>query len=299
MKRFVLSLGLMLTVAPLPMALAQPAQPTTGPSTADAGEQKKRLIEQKIRLLETLLGSPAAKNPSPENAAEVGALVTESRQVIERARKEAADARFDDAGKLLDDAMKAIGKVTRKKADAGFADSAQRKTYADQSEQIATYRKSVVDLTRHPQAGAGARSLLEKIDLLTGEAKQLAAADRLGEANRKLADAYKLVTEDIARLRQGHEVVMSLKFDTPAEEFSYEEKRFGSNRIMADMLISEGKADGDKRKLIDPFLSEAGRLQREAETLARAGSHKEAVKAMEKANGQLVKALQMMGVPVF
>lgn len=293
MKRVVI----LSAVALLAWAVTAFAQTASAP---DAGEQKKRLIEQKIRLLETLLGSPAARNPAPDVEAEVVALVAQGRSVVDRARREVQEARFDDASKSLDEAMKTVGKATRRKSpDAGFADSAQRKTYADQSEQVATYRKAVVDLTRHPQSGDAAQTLLARVDGLTGEARQLAGADRLGEANKKLAEAYKLVTEDIARLRQGQEIVMSLKFDSPVEEFAYEEKRFGSNRIMVDMQIAEGKAEGERRKLIEPFLAEAGRLGREAEDLARQGRHKDGVKAMEKASAQLVRALQLMGVPVF
>lgn len=283
---------------PTACAWAQTA-PSAGALPADSSDQKRRLLDQKIRLLEMLLNSPAAKSAAYGTEAETTTLVEHGQKMIARARQEASEARYDDAGKTLDDAMKTVSKATRRQPDAGFAESAQRKTYNDQGEQIATYRKAVVDLTRDSKLGELARALLAKVDALSAEAAQLSTTGRLGEANKKLAEAYKLVTEDIARLRQGHEVVLSLKFDSPVEEFAYEEKRFGSNQIMVDMLISEGKGEGDRRKLINNFLDEAGRLKREAESQANLGVHKDAVKLMERANGQLVRALQMMGVPVF
>jgi hypothetical protein len=294
MKRVCLICWLVLAVGgPTPVAMAQVPD-------AVVGEQKKRLIDQKIRLLETLLNSPAAKSAVVDAPGESTSLVVHAQQIIAEARQHAAEGRYDVAGKAVDDAMKLVGKATRRQtSDTSFADSAQRKTYLDLSDQVATYRRSVNDLTRDPQFADAARALLIRVDLLVADAAQLSAANRLGEANKKLADAYKLVTEDIARLRQGQQVVMSLKFDSPAEEFSYEEKRFGSNQIMVDMLIADGKADGDRRKLIDQFLAEAARLKREAEMHAQNGGHQDAVKAMERANGQLVRALQMMGVPVF
>lgn len=294
MKRVCLICWLVFAVGgPTPVAMAQVPD-------AVVGEQKKRLIDQKIRLLETLLNSPAAKSAVVDAPGESTSLVVHAQQIIAEARQHAAEGRYDVAGKAVDDAMKLVGKATRRQtSDTSFADSAQRKTYLDLSDQVATYRRSVVDLTRDSQLADAARALLIRVDLLVADATQLSAANRLGEANKKLADAYKLVTEDIARLRQGQQVVMSLKFDSPAEEFSYEEKRFGSNQIMVDMLIADGKADGDRRKLIDQFLAEAARLKREAEMHAQNGGHQDAVKAMERANGQLVRALQMMGVPVF
>lgn len=300
MKRVCLICGLIAVAAgPTPVVWAQSPAPAAGP-VADAAEQKKRLIDQKIRLLEMLLNSPAAKNAAYGNEAETTTLVEHGRKVIGEARQQAAEARYDEASKRLDEAMKAVTKATRRQpSDSSFADSAHRQTFADQSEQIATYRKSVLELTKDPKLGDAARDLLARVDALSAEGTQLSAAGRLGEANKKLAEAYKLVTEDIARLRQGHVVVMSLKFDSPADEYAYEEKRFGSNRIMVDMLIAEGKGDGDKRAAIDRILNEASQIKREAEALAQDGRHPEAVKSMERANGQLVRALQLMGVPVF
>lgn len=299
MKRFCLICGLIAVVAwPTPEVRAQSSAAAPG-ALIDPVEQKKRLIDQKIRLLEMLLNSPAAKSAAYGAEAETTTLVAHGHKVIAEARQQAAEARYDEASKTLDEAMKVVTKATRRSSDTSFADSAHRQTYADQSEQIATYRKSVVDLTKDPKLGDAARTLLARIDALTAEGAQLLTAGRLGEANKKLAEAYKLVTEDIARLRQGHVVVMSLKFDSPAEEYAYEEKRFGSNRIIVDMMMAEGKGDGDKRPMIERYLNEAGQFKREAEGLAQNGRYDEAVKSMERANGQLVRALQVMGVPVF
>lgn len=299
MKRACLICCLLLTVTAPPVALAQ--SPVAAPEqVSDPGEAKKRLLEQKVRLLETLLNSPAARNAAYGTEAESTTLVVHGQKMIAQARQEAAEGRYEAAGKTLDEAMKAVTKATRRQAsETAFADSAQRKTYADQSEQIASYRQSVVELGRDAKLGDQARALLARLDGLSAEAAQLSGGGRWGEANKKLAEAYKLVTEDIARLRQGQEVVMSLKFDSPLEEFLYEEKRFGSNQIMVEMMISEGKAEGDRRKLIDPYLAEATRLKRDADALAQGGGHREAVKLLERANGQLVRALQLMGVPVF
>lgn len=294
-----LGLGVLALFA-IPQAAAQ--TPASSPTVApvDAGEQKKRLIEQKIKLLESLLNSPAARNAAYGTEAQTTTLVEYGQRTIGLARHAAVDGRYDEASKLLDEAMRATGKATRRlQSEGALADSAQRKTYEDQSEQVAAYRASVADLTRDPKIGDSARQLLVKIDGLSGEAKQLSASSRLGEANKKLAEAYKLATEEIARLRQGHEVVMSLKFDSPAEEFAYEQKRYSSNQIMVDMMIADGKAEGERRRMIDQFLGEARRQKDDADNMARSGNYREAVKAMEKAGGQLVRALQMMGVPVF
>ena len=92
---------------------------------------------------------------------------------------------------------------------------------------------------------------------------------------------------------------MALKFATSADEFEYELKRYQSNEILVRMMVNEGRADGDRRKLIDEYLHDAGRLNEEAQISAKNNNYKNAVAVMEKSNGQLNRALQTMGIPVF
>jgi hypothetical protein len=270
-------------------------------SGADSPEPKRKLIEQKIRLLDMLVNSPAAKSAATGNDADSAALIAKGRTSFEAAKQALSDSRFDEATKLLDEALKATSAASRKISSdgSGLSESAQRKSLSDMAEQVATYRAAVVDLTRDNKVAAEARQLLVRIDALAAESKQLADGGRLGDANKKLAAAYKVSVEEITRLRAGHEVIMSLKFDTPADEYAYEQKRFGSNLTMVDMMIGEGRAEGQKRQLVDGLVTEGQKLKGQAETEAKAGHHKDAVTLMEKATGQLNRALQSMGVPVF
>ena len=270
-------------------------------SGAEGLAQKRQLIEQKIRLLDMLVNSPAAKNAAAGRDPESAAMIEKGRQSFEAAQKALADNRLDEASRLLDETLKATSSASRKISPdgSGLSESAQRKSLADMAEQVASYRASVVELTRDDKTATAARQLLVQIDALLSESKQLADAGRLGDANKKMASAYKLTVEQIAKLRAGQEVIMSLKFETPADEYAYEQKRFSSSLTMIDMMIGEGRAEAQKRKLVDSFVSEGNRLRSLAETEASAQRHKDAVVLMEKASGQLNKALQSMGVPVF
>lgn len=271
------------------------------PSGADNPEPKRKLIEQKIRLLDMLVNSPAAKNAAAGRDPESASLLAKGRASFEAARQALANNQFDEAARLLDEALKSTAAASRKiSADgSGLSESAQRKSLADMAEQVATYRAAVVDLTRDNKVAAEARQLLLQIDALSSESTQLADAGRLGDANKKRAAAYKLAVEEITRLRAGQEVILSLKFETPADEYAYEQKRFGSNLTLVDMMIAEGRAEGQKRKLVDDLVTEGHKLKGLAETEAHSGRHKEAVALMEKATVQLNRALQSMGVPVF
>lgn len=270
-------------------------------TATDSGNQKRKLIEQKIRLIDMLINSPAAKSAATGRDQDSVKLIEAGQKTFESAKQAYGDDRLDEASKLLDDALRSASSASKKVAPSGdgFSESAQRKTFADMADQIAPYRASVVDLARDPKVGTEAAQLLLKIDALTTESRQLADNGRLSDANKKLAATYKLTIEEITRLRAGQEVILSLKFDTPADEFAYELKRFASTSTLVDMMIAEGRAEGQNRTVVDGLITEANKLKSTADTAADARQHKDAVNLMEKAVKQLNRALQSMGIPVF
>lgn len=270
------------------------AQPVPG------AEQKTRLIEQKLKLVEMLVNSPAAQATAMSHEAETPTLILHSQRLIKEARAALAEQRFDAATQALDEALQNVSKANSRMAgDSGMADSAQKKQFRDLDEQITTYRLSLQDMAKDPRQADSARQLMGQVDGLADEGRKLSAAGRLGEANKKMGAAYKLAVEGISRLRAGQEVVMALKFDSPIEEYVYEQKRYQSNEMMVSMMITEGRADGNRRQMVDAFIGEAERLKDEAGKLANQNDHKAAVTTMEKAFRQLNRALQSMGVPVF
>lgn len=263
-------------------------------------EQKQRLTEQKLKLVEMLVNSPAAQATTVGREAETPALFERSKELIRQARVAISTQRYDEAGRVLDEALRNVAKAgNQATGDLGLADSVQKRQFQDFADQLAVYRPALVDMGKDPRTGAAAKKLQARIDALTGEGRQLAEAGRLGDANKKMAEAYKLAVEEISRLRAGQEVVMALKFDSPIEEFIYEQKRFQSNEILISMMISEGRANADNRKQLEAFLVQASTLRDQAGERAHHNDHKPAVTLMEQANGQLNRALQLLGVPVF
>jgi hypothetical protein len=265
--------------------------------TAPDAEQQRRLAEQKLKLVEMLLNSPKAQASSASGDSETVTLVERGKTLLAQAREALAAQRHADASKALDEALQNVSKANNRNA-GGLSDSVQKQRLQEMSEQVATYRASLAALAKE-KAAPSAKQTLDRVDALTEESRKLAASGHLGEANKKMAEAYKLEVEEVSRLRAGQEVVLSLKFDTPADEYAYEQKRYQSNEILVGMMIGEGRAEGDRRRLVDGFLKEAAALKEEAVSLAGANRHKEAVAVMEKATVQLNRALQSMGLPVF
>jgi hypothetical protein len=273
------------------------ALPAAAQTAADPEQQQQRLAEQKLRLVEMLVNAPAAQAAAAKGG-DAAALIERGRGLLKEAREALAAQRPVDASKALDEALRSVSKAGGHGA-AGLSDSVQKQRLQDMGEQVATYRGSLVALAADAKSGAAAKSALERVDALADEARRLAGAGRLGDANKKMAESYKVAVEEISRLRAGEVITMSLKFNSPAEEYAYEQKRFQSNEILVNMMIAEGRAEGDKRRMVDGFIQEAGRHKAEAINQTSSNNFREAVTQMEKAFVQLNRALQAMGVPAF
>ena len=286
MRRLSASLcGLLLSMSVLAQSAADPDHP-------------RRLAEQKLKLVEMLVNAPAAKAAASSQNSEVAALIERGRSLLATAREALAAQRYGDASAALDDALRNVSRVNSRNSGA-LSESAQRQRLQEMGEQVSTYRTSLNDMVKHPAKGLEAQAAVGRVDKVAEEANRLAAAGRLGDANKRMAEAYKLAVEEISRLRQGEVVTMALKFNSPAEEYAYEQKRVQSNEILVNMMIADGRGSGEKKAMVDGFVNEAARLKADAAALAGSNQHKEAVAAMEKAFTQLNRALQIMGVPAF
>ncbi len=282
-------------------------------------DQRKRLIEQKLRLVESLVNSPAAQNSLTGREVEASERKLNGRKMLVRVREALAANQLDQASAALDEALRSATKAAARPStvQGELSTSVQQTNYENLSGQVASYLQGIEDLVK--QGNSEAKSVAARINALQTDAGKLADVGKLGDANRKLADAYKLAVESISKLRAGQTVTLSLKFDTPREEYDYERRRYQSSEILVNMMIDEGRADENRRNVLSGFdnvtgegLPEGGRrtmvdgLVREATQQlglaterVQGGDHKGAVALMEKATAKLNRALQVMGVPIF
>ena len=285
MNRYVLAL---LALLAIPYASAQ---------SAGAGD-KRQLLEQKIRLVEMLVNSQAAKNKSA-SAPGASERLDKSRASLEQARLALSKDLFDEAGKILDEALRTSSSPRRESMESNLSDESYRHAHQNLIEQVATYRASVEDLLATPRISAAARLVLGRIDAMSAEARKLAGEGRLDKANKVLGEAYQLAVSELSRLRAGDEVVLSLNFATPKDEYAYELRRFESSHILIKIMLEDGAADSNKRSLVEKFVNEGFRLRTEAQGQAKEGHYPEAIRLMEGASTQINRGLQSVGVPVF
>lgn len=269
------------------------------PASADPNP-KLVLAQQKAKLLETLINTPAMKAAQEGKNPEVASWLAQSRNLLAQANSAINAARPEEAIEQLDEALRNLSKASSQlTSDGNGGIGAQKKLFDGHASQIDSYRRTLQEMTNTPQTAAAARQLIIRIDAMTADGRKLFDSGRHEEANKRMAAAYKLAVEEISRLRDGQEVIMRLQFNSPREEFDYEQKRYYSNEILVGMLIREERATGEARKQVDAYIQVAGSMKSEASAKANASDYPAAVKDMEKANLQLNRALQIMGVPVF
>lgn len=267
----------------------------------DTLPQRQKLIEQKMRLVELLVSSPASKrHTTSDGPAAVGTL-ERRRQLLDAARLASAAGDLDRAGRLLDEALLSTARISsRRTSDSGgLDDDAQRAKLKNLAEQLGSYRATLQAQARERRTAAGAQSLLTLIETVNQEVEQLAVAGRFDDANRRLSEAYRVVVAGLAELQSGQTVTHSLSFETPADEYAYEQRRLKSNEMLLRISIDEAKPEGERLALIKTLVVESHRLRDEGIEFARLGDHRSAVTAMEKASTQLLKAMQTLGMPVF
>jgi hypothetical protein len=131
------------------------------------------------------------------------------------------------------------------------------------------------------------------------EAEKLTAAGRHGDANKMLAEGYQLAVATITKLRDGDVVTIDLKFETPADEYNYEVKRYQSHQMLVDMMLADGHYSEATRNIIDYKIDESRQIKALAENQANVRDFPTAIKSMENATEQLVRALRIGGMSIF
>lgn len=144
-----------------------------------------------------------------------------------------------------------------------------------------------------PQAAEATRSIEQQL----AQAQQLAAAGRLDAARLAIDRAYLAARVSIETLRRGDTLVRSLHFATPREEYDYELDRNETHRMLVEVVLADRKdASGAMPAGMQAFVDRAGALRGTADTQARDGDHAGAVRTLEAATRELVRAIRAGGL---
>lgn len=251
------------------------------PTDVAAGDAARRaLVTQKSRLLEQVLASPRART-----------LLAEGRQAADAGETLRAEA-------AVDEALRLVTTATSARSTAARADGTLPLRNAELLQQVSLYRSALVTALA-ARKDRQQTSTLAVLDQFVAEAEKASAVGRHDDANKSLTQAYRLAVISLSEVRAGETITIELEFDTPADEFAYEQRLHQSHELLVDMAVAERKPAAEVLALIAQQVTHARVLRGRADERATAGDHAAAIKLMEQATGHLVRAIQAAGVPVF
>jgi tetratricopeptide (TPR) repeat protein len=278
------------------VGLAMLGPPAALAQTADAAPSRA-VVEQKAKMLESILNAPKTAQIASSGDAEAAALVAQARKGYQEARDAMAAGDLAKAGALLDLAIKASSSASSRAARVG-QDDALRARNRQMLEELNSYSASLTQAVLEKGSAEGTAAV-QRIERLVADAAQLTAAGRHSDAGQLISEALNLSLTTVSALRAGQTVVLSLKFDTPADEYAYEQKRHASNLMLVEVLVRDGKVEEGRRKMLDRFVEESTTLKSQADQQAKAGDYPAAIKSMEKANDRLLTGLRASGLASF
>jgi len=257
------------------------------------------IVMQKLMMLESLLASQKIKGLRESGSDDAKGRLTKAESLKAQALSDLAAGRIEDAEKAVNESLRTASTLYLAiKIEAEQNAAALQSKNEELEQQVRSYISAISDAQKLRGKSEPEPGLLKVIEMLV-EAKNYDLAGNYSKANRILAQSYRLAIVTLSELRAGETVVLALKFDSPADEYAYELKRHHSHQMLIEMVTQEGKLESRNREDFDKYIRSSRELHFQGENEARSGRYTEAIKSMESATTQLVRALQLTGMAVF
>lgn len=266
---------------------------------ADRSEARTRLLDNKLRLLEALLhrGDAAARIELGTHA-EAKSLLAGARTALEAARS-ACGAQLPAAPceMQLNRGLKAFTAAAQLAGDPERQERLAGERYHELTRRIGGFREAFVRITAENPADARLLDL-DRVDRLADRAAASARQRDFEAANTLAAQAAELLEQALAQARHRRTLVHALRFDSPAEEYTYESERNRGHEVLIRLLMTERTLPEGERRSILMMLEDNARARAEAEALAARGEAPAAIRRFEQATESLVRALRRLGAPI-
>ncbi|MCX8114782.1 MAG: hypothetical protein N3D71_06885 [Burkholderiaceae bacterium] len=255
----------------------------------------RRTVEQKLDLVRQLVSdSPAARRIAASGNAAAQRHLDEGRRHFERAGDALRAGDVAAAAAAADEALWSFGRARQLVPDDMNRSIAERVRY----QQLLQSAERMVPAFRAHLEHAGstdAPDLAAALELIE-QAKTLAAAERIAEANRALLQAERHLLVGLNRAVGDRTLVYRAHFETPALEFAYELERHRSLHDLIPVAVAELKPGEDARAAIRRLVERSQSLRARAVALAGERRHEAALEAVREANALLHSALTTAGL---
>jgi hypothetical protein len=143
------------------------------------------------------------------------------------------------------------------------------------------------------KAAKGVADTVAQIDKSLAAGAALAKERKFKEARTEVDRGYLVAKAGLTNLRSGDTLVRSLNFANKEEEFHYELDRNNTHQMLIKVLVDEKKASDE---MIKSFLNKGQALRVQADQAAASKSWGEAVRLLEEATTELMRAIRNAGI---
>lgn len=281
--------------------IKQQATPTVAVGSAKAAPKStvtESKVKQKLMFAEMMAGATGAKRVMSSQNDEAKQLVTKANQLVKDARKSMAGA-LPEALEMANQALKMLSEATR--LVPGEEELAQlAENYKSMLAEIKDYQKSyrtnLKSLEKKGNVDSGVKYDEKMFEVKLGKAASFARQKKYVHANKLLEEAQKTVTVALHKMLDSKTLVYDLNFETAADEYAYELKRFTGYEELIPIAIEAKKPAAGAVKLMESFLTKARKRRDEAQAKAEAGDYPSAIGMMLQATKTVRRALRMVGV---
>ncbi|MBL1275553.1 MAG: hypothetical protein COB30_005660 [Ectothiorhodospiraceae bacterium] len=256
-------------------------------------------VKQKLMFAEMMAGARGAKRVMASNNAEARKMVTTAKGLVSEARSKSLVGALPEALALANKALKMLSAATRLvPGDEELAQLAEN--YSTVLSEIKGYQKSYQDNVKalKKQGALGEDVTLDEKSFsgVLAKAEKLAAQKDYVRANKLLQQAQATITGALHKMLDSKTLVYDLNFETAADEYEYEVKRFVGYEELIPIAIEAKKPAAGAVKLMESFLNKARKRRDEAQSKADSGDYSTAISMMLQATKTVRRALRMVGV---
>ncbi len=278
------------------------AIPAAGTGIVNSGVQKNNTTDpakQKIMLAELMLQSKSSKTAADAGGEAAKSALANANNKLQAARQELANGHTSQAQALAEEALQLIRGVTR----AGSNEEAtklQRGRYNEALETLKNFQESHKQTFERTVKKRGAAAAVDyehgKVNGMVNDAHALSEKGQYEKATQLLVKSEYLVTQAIQAMLNAQTIVYDLNFESPADEYEYERKRFASYEELIPIAIEEKKPAEAVVKLMETYVTKGRARKSEADAKAKAGNYPDAISLMLVATEEIQRALRLAGV---
>lgn len=267
-------------------------------AAGSAWSQDRATLERRVQSVGTLIeSSSAARQIDSSGVAAARERRDNARLMHREAGALMGSGDLAAASKLLDQAAREMMDGARLARPEQVAGEKNKRDFDARLDSARALLAAQQRITQEKSAPKEAIDATRRIEADLAQAQTLSAQGRYDDARPLLDKAYLTARVSIESMRRGDTLVRSLNFANKREEFDYEVDRNDTHRMLITVLLADRKdAAGAMPPAMQAFVDKAGVLRREADALAKAGDHDAAVKRLEDATRELVRAIRAGGV---